>query len=181
MILPAALIFSSCGGDDKPSEGDGDNNNETTEDLDFSEMEEIKLSQYEMNASIRVPQIVGPNGDVFPVVVKHDDGDYFWYVEIGENGDRFKLIFEIADGLADDLVAEKKKMFQKFWKIEYLVDEKDIIMYRMYMEGDAVPEQFHVFAQVTIDGTRYRVYSDESHQYRKKQAEDMYKSIRSIK
>jgi hypothetical protein len=181
IMLPAALIFTSCGGDEKSTEGDDSNSNGKDESLDLSEMEEIKLEKYDLKASVHVPQIVGPNGDVFPVVVKHEDGDYFWYIEIGDNGDRFRLIFEIADGLADDLVAEKKKMFQSFWKIDYLIDEKDVILYRLYMEEDAVPEQFHVFAQVTIDGTRFRVYSDESHQYRKKQAEDMYKTIRSIK
>jgi hypothetical protein len=179
LMLPAAIVMTSCGGDEEKAEG-GDGG-EKVEATDFSGMESVDLASMQLKAKVMVPQIAGPNGDIIPPVVKHEEDDFFWTIEIGEGGEKFRLIIENAEGLGEDLVAEKKQMFEDFWEIEYLLDEKDVIMYQKKVKNDgSVPEQFHVFGMVTIDGVKYKVYSDETIQFRKPEAEEMLRTIRSM-
>jgi hypothetical protein len=178
LFIPLTLTFNACGGEEKEAGGEKTEANKT--ETDFSGMEEIKLNDKDLNAAIKVPQIASSTGDIIPVTVDHGMGDFIWTVKVGD-GEKFKLMIENAEGLGDDLIGEKKKMFESFWKIEYLVDESNLIMYKKSIEGEeTVPDQYHVFAVVKIDGIPYKVYSDETVQFKKPDAEEMLRSVRSL-
>lgn len=182
LVIPFSVLLTSCGGDDKGSETSNDNAGETTQPAtDFSGMQKVSLNDFQLEAEGMVPQIAGPNGDIIPYTVLHEEDDFFWVIEIGPEGEKFRLIIENAAGMEGDLVAEKKKMFEDFWEIEYLVDEKNIIMYRKAVKGEeSVPNQFHVFGVMNVDDIPYKIYSDETIQFRKPEAEEMLRSVRSL-
>ena len=103
LVIPFSVLLTSCGGDDKGSETSNDNAGETTQPAtDFSGMQKVSLNDFQLEAEGLVPQIAGPNGDIIPYTVLHEEDDFFWVIEIGPEGEKFRLIIENAAGIVGE-------------------------------------------------------------------------------
>jgi hypothetical protein len=120
--------------------------------------------------------------------ILHADGDFIWDINVGPN---FNLHIEDY-GDYTDMVDYKKKELKKqdLFKITYLINEKDLILYErtLIVKGSkkASPtvgvehKSYHVYGQKIINGITYELRSrDEG--YEKMIIELMAKSIKSFK
>lgn len=155
---------------------------------EYYEFQGLKLEQYGLPAMIMLPDETANIGASTKPEVVHNDGDFIWDIFVGPN---FELHIEDY-GDYTDLVDYKRKELstQDVFKISYLVDEKDLIVYEstLIVRGskEASPsvgvkhKSFHVYAQRIINGITYELRSrDEG--YGRMIINLMTKSIRSFK
>lgn len=186
MLFITVSVTSSCGGDsgkEKGKEEEGLNLDE-----DYYEFKGISLKEYGIPAMIMLPDETANIGASTKPEVMHTDGDFIWDIQVGPNFD-----LHIEDyGDYTDMVEYKKKELkeQEIFKIRYLVDEKDLIVYErtLIVKGSkkASPTvgvkhaSYHVYGQKIINGITYELRSrDEG--YEKMIIELMAKSIKSFK
>ena len=186
MLFMTVSVISSCGGDsgkEEVKEEEGLNLDE-----DYYEFKGISLKEYGIPAMIMLPDETANIGASTKPEVIHTDGDFIWDIQVGPNFD-----LHIEDyGDYTDMVEYKKKELkeQEIFKIRYLVDEKDLIVYErtLIVKGSkkASPTvgvkhaSYHVYGQKIINGITYELRSrDEG--YEKMIIELMAKSIKSFK
>lgn len=174
------FALAACSGSDKVS------NEEGSED-EYYEFKGLNLKEFSIPAMIMLPDETANIGASTKPEVVHNDGDFVWDIYVGPN---FELHIEDY-GDYNDLVEYKKKELKKqeFFKINYLVDEKDMIVYEstLMVRGskEASPtvgvkhKSYHVYAQKTINGITYELRSrDEG--YEKVIIDLMAKSVKSF-
>lgn len=174
------FALAACSGSDKVSKEEG------SED-EYYEFKGLSLKEFSIPAMIMLPDETANIGASTKPEVVHNDGDFVWDIYVGPN---FELHIEDY-GDYNDLVEYKKKELKKqeFFKINYLVDEKDMIVYEstLMVRGskEASPtvgvkhKSFHVYAQKTINGITYELRSrDEG--YEKVIIDLMAKSVKSF-
>lgn len=184
-ILFLGLIVFSCGNDGKK---DDQKEEEISLDDDYYEFKGISLKEYGIPAMIMLPDETANIGASTKPEVLHNDGDFIWDINVGPN---FNLHIEDY-GDYTDMVDYKKKELKKqdLFKISYLIDEKDLILYErtLIVKGSkkASPtvgvehKSYHVYGQKVINGITYELRSrDEG--YEKMIIELMAKSIKSFK
>lgn len=176
------FVFASCG-DDKP---DPDSQDVTIDD-DYYEFQDFIMADYDIPAVISLPDETANIGASTRPEVKHEES-FKWEINVGP---KFQLLIEDF-GILDDLVKEKKKELadQKIFKIKYLVDEPELIVYErtLLVTGSkyAAPEvgiehkSYHVYGQKTIDKIIYGL-STAQEGCEKHIVELMAKSIKSFK
>jgi hypothetical protein len=187
-FLPIILVFSvlvfaaSCSG---PQEK---NATEQGSEDEYYEFQGLSLKDYGVPGMIMLPDETANIGASTKPEVVHNDGDFIWDIFVGPN---FELHIEDY-GDYTDLVEYKKKELkdQEVFKINYLVNEKDLIVYEsnLIVRGSkqASPtvgvkhKSYHVYAQKIINGITYELRSrDEG--YERMIIDLMAKSIRSFK
>ena len=187
-FLPIILVFSvivfavSCGG---PQEK---NATEQGAEDEYYEFQGLSLKEYGVPGMIMLPDETANIGASTKPEVVHNDGDFIWDIFVGPN---FELHIEDY-GDYTDLVEYKKKELkdQEVFKINYIVNEKDLIVYEsnLIVRGSkqASPtvgvkhKSYHVYAQKIINGITYELRSrDEG--YERMIIDLMAKSIRSFK
>lgn len=179
-ILP--FFFTSCGGDEEADE-DGMNI-----DDDYYEYQDFNLASFEIDATIKLPDETANIGASMKPEVIHTEGDIYWEINVGPN---YQMVVEDFANIKNLVKDEKKTLADhKFFKIKYLVDEEDMIVYERTLVADgnkkASPTvgvdhvSYHVFGEVEIDGVHYKFASREEG-FEKMIIEIMAKSIRSIK
>lgn len=187
-FLPIILVFSvlvfaaSCSG---PQEK---NATEQGSEDEYYEFQGLSLKDYGVPGMIMLPDETANIGASTKPEVVHNDGDFIWDIFVGPN---FELHIEDY-GDYTDLVEYKKKELkdQEVFKINYLVNEKDLIVYEsnLIVRGtkQASPtvgvkhKSYHVYAQKIINGITYELRSrDEG--YERMIIDLMAKSIRSFK
>lgn len=184
-ILFLGLIVFSCGDDSKK---DDQKEVEISLDDDYYEFKGISLKEYGIPALIMLPDETANIGASTKPEVLHNEGDFIWDINVGPN---FNLHIEDY-GDYTDMVNYKKKELKKqdLFKITYLIDEKDLILYErtLIVKGSkkASPtvgvehKSYHVYGQKVINGITYELRSrDEG--YEKMIIELMAKSIKSFK
>lgn len=184
-ILFLGLIVFSCGDDSKK---DDQKEVEISLDDDYYEFKGISLKEYGIPALIMLPDETANIGASTKPEVLHNEGDFIWDINVGPN---FNLHIEDY-GDYTDMVDYKKKELKKqdLFKITYLIDEKDLILYErtLIVKGSkkASPtvgvehKSYHVYGQKVINGITYELRSrDEG--YEKMIIELMAKSIKSFK
>jgi len=176
------FVFTSCG-DDKPNPDSQD----VTIDDDYYEFQDFIMTDYDIPAVISLPDETANIGASTRPEVKHEES-FKWEINVGP---KFQLLIEDF-GILDDLVEEKKKELadQKIFKIKYLVDEPELIVYErtLLVTGSkyAAPEvgiehkSYHVYGQKTIDKIIYGL-STAQEGCEKHIVELMAKSIKSFK
>jgi len=182
LVFSAFFIFSSCGGPKVKND-----NTEVAED-EYYEFQGLSLKDFGVPGMIMLPDETANIGASTKPEVVHNDGDFIWDIFVGPN---FELHIEDY-GDYTDLVEYKKKELkeQEVFKINYLVNEKDLIVYEstLLVRGSkqASPtvgvkhKSYHVYAQKIINGITYELRSrDEG--YEKMIIDLMAKSIRSFK
>ncbi len=181
-ILVVFLLFACKGkSDDKQ---DDDSNQEE----DYYEFQGFNLKDYDLPIMIMLPDETANIGASTKPEIIHAEDDFKWEIIVGSN---FHLLIDDW-GDYTDMVASRKNELKElsFYKIKYLVDEKDFILYEQELKVDGsnkapasvgVPHKsYHVYAQKIIDGVTY-VFRSRDEGYEKVIIELMAKSIKSIK
>jgi hypothetical protein len=181
-IIVGLFALTNCGGGDP--KGDSD---ELNIDDDYYEFQDFIMTDYDIPAVISLPDETANIGASTKPEVKHEES-FKWEINAGQ---KFQLIIEDF-GILDELVKEKKKDLadQKFFKIKYLIDEPDLIVYErtLVVAGSkyAAPEvgiehkSYHVYGQKTISNIIYGLSTAEEG-CDKPIVELMAKSIKSFK
>lgn len=183
-VAGAMFAFQSC----TDPEEKKDNNGEINLDDDYYEFQLFDMSDHGIDAYINLPDETANIGASTKPAVKHMVDDIYWQIEVGPN---FSLNIEDWAANKDLVKVEKKELAaKKFFKVKYLVDEPDLIIYErtLVVKGTdkASPtvgvehKSYHVYGQKTIDGVNYALESREEG-FEKKIIELMAKSIRSLK
>lgn len=170
------LFISSCG-----SKQDKENKVKSNK-LDYYQYFNFDLSQYDIPATIMLPDETVGIGTSFIPDVKHVQADFLWEVNIGPS-----FVFLIEDyGELNNLVynQQTKLMDSKnsIYTIKFLVKEPELLIYeRKIKEADeSSPSTYHAYAQKKINGVYYEFKTVDSG-YSKTVIDCFEKSFRSIK
>lgn len=181
VFLMGAWMLQSCGGKE-----------ETTDDLlvddDYYEFQDVKLKSSDIPAIIKLPDETANIGASTKPEIIHVEDDILWEINVGPN---FQLFIEDYGDITDLVEVEKKELAdKKFFKIKYLIDEPDLILYErtLVVKGNEKAaasvgvehKTYHVYGQKTIKGITYELRSREDG-YEKMIIELMAKSIKSFK
>lgn len=183
LLVVAGFSISSCSGKDDSKEKES----EINVDEDYYEFQMIDMEKYGIDAYIQLPDETANIGASTKPDILHPE-DHMWQIDIGQN---FTLHIEDMANITDNIKEEKKELARKdFFKIKYLIDEPDMILYEreLIVKGtERAPstvgiehKSYHVFGQKTIDGITYVLESREEG-YEKIIIEMMAKSIKSFK
>lgn len=182
VIIFGVFALTNCGGDDTKT-----NPEDLVIDNDYYEFQDFIMTDYDLPAVISLPDETANIGASTRPEVKHEES-FKWEINAGQ---KFQLLIEDF-GILDELVKEKKKDLadQKFFKIRYLIDEPDLIVYErtLMVSGSkhAAPEvgiehkSYHVYGEKTINKIIYGLSSAEDG-CDKPIVQLMAKSIKSFK
>lgn len=183
-LVATSFALNSCGGGGEEIKDD----EEVVVDEDYYEFQDMKLDDYDIPAVIKLPDETANIGASTKPEVIHVEDDINWEINVGPN---FKLLIEDYGDITDLVEVEKKELAEKkFFKINYVIDEPDLILYerRLEVKGrDNASEtvgvehkSYHVYGQKTVDGITYALRS-RPEGYEKMIIELMAKSIKSFK
>lgn len=185
-LLSALFIvvggIHSCG-EDQPEDGD-----ELVVDDDYYEFQGFNMNKYEIPAMISLPDETANIGASTKPEVEHIPSDIKWTIKVGPN---FELLIEDYADFTDLIEVKKKELAeQTFFKIKYLVDEPDLIVYERTLlvagSDKAAPtvgiehKSYHVYGQKIVDKITYELQSRPDG-YEKSIIQLMAKSIKSFK
>jgi hypothetical protein len=182
VAITTLLILNTCAVDTEVDVIEGDAYDE------YYEFQDFNLEGYDIPAVISLPDETANIGASTKPHVNHIQGDIKWELKIGSN---FQMIIEDY-GFINDLVKVKKKELaeQSFFKMKYLIDEPDLILYErtLLVKGTdkASPNvgvehrSYHVYGSKVIKGITYEIHSREDG-YEKVIIELMAKSIKSLR
>ena len=182
-LLGMSSLLYSCGTDEvDPNDG------EIVIDDDYYEFQDFNLGNYDIQAFISLPDETANIGASTKTEIIHIEDDIKWEVNVGQN---FQLMIEDYGDLTDLIEVEKKELAeQTFFKINYIIDEPDMILYErtLLVKGTKKASSkvgvehrsYHVYGQKIIDGISYELQSREEG-YEKVIIELMAKSIKSMK
>lgn len=182
LFLFSALIVLGACGEEKP------NDDEVVVDEDYYEFQDMKMIAYDIPAIIKLPDETANIGASTRPEVIHVEDDIYWEINVGPN---FKLLIEDYGDITDLVEVEKKELAdKKFFKVKYIIDEPDLILYERKLEvkgTDKAAEtvgvehkSYHVYGQKTINGVTYALRS-RPEGYEKVIIELMAKSIKSFR
>ena len=154
---------------------------------DYYEFKSFDLSEYELPASIMLPDETASIGASTKPEVLHKISDFYWDISVGQN---FQIHIEDYGDNKNLLEVQKTKLADySFYDITYWVDEPALIIYqqKLKVRGNAnAPNtvgvehiSYHVYGVKEINGVYYELRSrDEG--VDKPIVELMAKSIRSF-
>jgi len=178
-VLILGLFIYSCGGDNSNKDENTDENSEI-EVIGESDMNQISLSDYGLNMTLMLPEVASSTGNSIEPSITHEDGDYFWFLDIGNH---FHLVIEDF-GKETNKVTEKKKELEDLkdiFVIEYLIEEPNLIMYKRALhEGQGGKPSYHCYGETTIDGYTFVLHSADEGGL-KPVIDDMVTTIKSAK
>ncbi len=181
-IFSLLFLAFSCGTDEPTSD------DEIVVDDDYYEFQDFNLEPFGISALISLPDETANIGAATKPEVIHVEDDIKWEIQVGPN---YQLMIEDYGDLNDLIEVEKKELAeQTFFKINYVIDEKDMILYErtLLVKGSEKASDkvgiehrsYHVYGQKTIDGITYELQSREDG-YEKMIIELIAKSIKSFK
>jgi len=185
LLLASALLLggiTACQDDPKEDE------DELIVDDDYYEFQSFNLKKYEIPAMISLPDETANIGASTKPEVEHIESDIKWAVKVGPN---FELLIEDYADFTDLIEVKKKELSeQTFFKIKYLIDEKDMIVYErtlMVKGSDKAAstvgiehKSYHVYGQKIVDDITYELQSRPDG-YERNIIQLMAKSIKSFK
>lgn len=178
-ILILGFFIYSCGGDDSKKDEETNDNTEM-EVIGEADMNQISLSDYGLNMSLMLPEVASSTGNSIEPSITHDDGDYFWFLDIGSH---FHLVIEDY-GKETNKVAEKKKELdglKDIFVVEYEIDEPNLIMYKRTLhEGQGGKPSYHCYGETTVGGYTFVLHSADEGGL-KPVINDMVTTIKSAK
>ncbi len=177
--------FSSCGDSKKADKTSG---NGLNIDDDYYEFQGFNLKDFDIPAIIMLPDETANIGASTKPEVIHAEDDFKWEIIVGQN---YHLLIDDWGDYTDMVESRKKELKElKFYKISYLIDDKDFILYEQELKVDGsskasstvgIPHKsYHVYAQKVIDGVTY-VFRSRDEGYEKMIIELIAKSIKSVK
>lgn len=182
-LIGMSIMFYSC-----DSQEVDPNDGEIVIDDDYYEFQDFNLGDYDIPAFISLPDETANIGASTKPEIIHIEDDIKWEVNVGQN---FQLMIEDYGDLTDLIEVEKKELAeQSFFKVNYVIDEPDMILYErtLLVKGTKKASSrvgvehrtYHVYGQKIIDGISYELQSREDG-YEKVIIELMAKSIKSMK
>jgi hypothetical protein len=190
LFIPLATViclalFSSCGENVK---NDMQNNSGIVLNDDYYEFQGFSLKKYDIPAMIMLPDETANIGASTKPEITHAEDDFKWELEVGSN---FHMLIDDWGDYTDMVETRKKELKDlDFYKIKYIIDEKDFILYEQELmpKGSAkasntvgVPHKsYHVYGEKVIDGITY-VFRSRDEGSEKIIIELMAKSIKSVK
>jgi hypothetical protein len=180
-LFSVPMFLVSCGGEEATGE------DEVSLDDDYYEFQDFNLAPFEIDATIKLPDETANIGASTKPEVIHTEGDIYWELNVGPN---FQMVIEDFANIKNIVKDEKKALAENdFFKIKYLVEEDDMIVYERILiptgDSKASPtvgvehRSFHVCGQKEINGVTYKFASREEG-FEKMIIEIMAKSIRSL-
>lgn len=173
LLAPVAMFFASCGGGE---EGDGKKGEGESEELDLEGMaEDDTLKEHGLNASVWVPEELAPDGTQIPSQIEPDEDNMIWKVKSGK---KFHIVIQIVDGNGNYIKRKKDELAGGIFKIEYLDEKENFIMYKATLPDNASKTEFYKFYGVKkVNGEEYEFYTEESAELRKVDVENVRKSF----
>ncbi len=179
------VLFSSCGDNVK---NDMQDNSGIVLNDDYYEFQGFSLNKYDIPAMIMLPDETANIGASTKPEITHAEDDFKWELEVGSN---FHMLIDDWGDYTDMVETRKKELKDlDFYKIKYIIDEKDFILYEQELmpKGSAkasntvgVPHKsYHVYGEKVIDGITY-VFRSLDEGSEKIIIELMAKSIKSVK
>ena len=169
-----ALAFGliACGSAGEQGAEDSTTSNEIAEqapEVDYSQMQEVDLSEFGLMAHIYLP-----SEDKGPLKVEESS-----YGTILMNvGERFGL--EVVP-FAMNIVETRNELEQgTVFQIEVIEERKEYMLYRKYIEGSEVLEEYHVYLTKEINGELIAVKSLDDMELKEAQAREVLKSAMSL-
>jgi hypothetical protein len=159
----------------------GEEQNLAQQNIDYYQFQKIKLSKYDIQASMYLPDASAGIGTSFKPLIEHEVGDYKWRIKVGRY-----FVLDIEDfGDFKYLFEEKKKeiLGNKVYKTTILKEEEAILVYQQTLKEDIGLKKnntFHIYAVVKLDDVFYQIMNTEKGNT-KKEIDFMFKSIKSIK
>ncbi len=158
------------------------------ESEDYYEFQGFDLSEYEIPATIMLPDETANIGASTKPEVEHKESDFYWDISVGPS---FHLHIEDYGDNAMLVEKQKQKLSNfSFYDIHYLVEEEDLIVYeqKLKVRGKAnAPHgvgiehvSYHVYGIRNINGINFEIRSKDEG-VEKPIIELMAKSIRSFK
>ena len=177
--------FSSC---QNSKNTDTNPENSLNIDDDYYEFQGFNLKDFDIPAIIMLPDETANIGASTKPEVIHAEDDFKWEIIVGQN---YHLLIDDWGDYTDMVVSRKKELKElEFYKINYLIDDKDFILYEQELKVDGsskasstvgIPHKsYHVYAQKVIDGVTY-VFRSRDEGYEKLIIELIAKSIKSVK
>jgi hypothetical protein len=180
-LLLALLVFPfvRCGNPEK--------DDEITDD-ELYEFQGFSMAPYDMPVMIMLPDETANIGASTKPEVIHEEDGFQWQLSVGPN---FQMIIDDWGADREMVSSEKEELAgHSFYKIKYLVDEPDLILYEQELKVDGkkgVSENigiqhktYHVYGQKVINGITY-VFRSRDEGYEKVIIDLMAKSIKSVK
>ena len=190
LFIPLATViclalFTSCGDNVK---NDMQDNGGIVLNDDYYEFQGFSLKKYDIPAMIMLPDETANIGASTKPEITHAEDDFKWELEVGSN---FHMLIDDWGDYTDMVETRKKELKDlDFYKIKYIIDEKDFILYEQELmpKGSAkasntvgVPHKsYHVYGEKVIDGITY-VFRSRDEGSEKMIIELMAKSIKSVK
>ena len=184
-FIVLSIVLSSCGGNVK---NDIQNDSEIVLNNDYYEFKGFSLKNYDIPAMIMLPDETANIGASTKPEILHAEDDFKWELKVGSN---FHMIIDDWGDYKDMVKSRKKELADlEFYKINYLIDEKDFILYEQELmpKGAAKApssvgvshKSYHVYSEKIIDGVTY-VFRSRDEGFEKLIIELMAKSIKSVK
>ncbi|MEQ8625510.1 MAG: hypothetical protein RJQ00_03745 [Vicingaceae bacterium] len=167
LIIATVVSLAFACGNGSTNESEDEKLSENN--LQTEGMKQIDLSEYELNATISVPDESKGEAEVVAtdwgsIVISISD----WYgIEIVPFG---ISIEEKKAELTADLV----------YSVEYLTEEENLIMYKKTIAESDVDPEFHFFMTTEINGELVEVKSAGDQTFTKKQVEAMINSAKTL-
>lgn len=181
LLILGSFFLMNCGGNE-------DAGDEVIEDEELYEFKGFSLKEYDIPATIMLPDETANIGASTTPEIIHAEDDFKWELIVGPN---FHMIIDDWGDDREMVSAEKKRLEGlNFYKIKYIENKSDFIFYEriLKVEGEkSAPKSvglehksYHVYGQKVIDGITY-VFRSRDEGFEKMIINLMAKSIKSVK
>lgn len=157
-------------------------------DEELYEFQGFSMEPYDIPVMIMLPDETANIGASTKPEVIHVEDDFKWELMVGPN---FHMIIDDWGSDRQMVASEKKKLAGlNFYKIKYLVDEPDFIMYERELKVDGKKgapssvgvehKTYHVYGQKVVNDITY-VFRSRDDGFERMIIDLMAKSIKSVK
>ena len=145
------FTLNSCG-------NSTDESDDIVVDDDYYEFQDFALKSYEIPAMISLPDETANIGASTKPEVIHVEDDIKWEIIVGPN---FQLMIEDYGDITDLIEVEKKDIAdKKFFKVKYLIDEEDMILYERTLS-----DLYHAWFSETVSDDDWDFASEYIQKY----------------
>lgn len=178
LFFSLSAFIISCG-DEGDQEGNDNGDKKKEEQVDVSDMRKLSMAENGLDITLMLPSVSSSTGAAIePSITSELDG-FRWEVSLGE---KFVLVIEDY-AKEENLIQEEKKRIEgyDFFKIEYLIEEDNLIMYKRELaDGAGGNTSYHVYGIKTLNGSNIVLRSHDDG-FHKPIVKDMVRTIKSAK
>lgn len=197
-ITIISALFSCNNDSNKVEENITDKNTEVNSEenpIDFSELREFNLSNFDLEATIFIPEshymVSEEEEGVEDPVVEHSDGEAIWNLHMRSNKN---WDITIEDWGEEKMSIAKEKEIHKetseVYDYNYIEEGEDFMLYQRALKSGSTTidektasklPNYHFFVVKNINGSFITIKSNDLGEFRKISAKKMLNSARTIK